>query len=139
MTVKTKLGICIALLIAYISFVFFLCLHDFSGGELPTVPISILGIPTDKYIHFLMFLPLPVLIGLFFKFLKMGVSTAVLLNIIINSFIALSTELSQSFFTTTRYYDKYDLVADIISIMLGAILVVVIGLLPDSNKQCNVK
>jgi len=44
------------LMVVYLAVVFYLCFHDFSDGP-QMLPWSIFGIPTDKIIHFLMFLP----------------------------------------------------------------------------------
>lgn len=59
-TVSARALIFRIILLAYILAVGFLCFSNFSGVQ-PDVPLVILGIPTDKIVHFCMFFPFPIL------------------------------------------------------------------------------
>lgn len=48
------------ILLVYILAVAFLCFNNFSGVQ-HDIPLMILGIPTDKIVHFCMFFPFPIL------------------------------------------------------------------------------
>ncbi len=101
----------------YIVALLFFSLASFAGIDLGIERTNILGIPIDKCIHFIMFLPYSFLAylastrknywrTLFF----VGMSGIV---------IAFLLELSQGMFTTERVTDIWDLVANVTAILIG--------------------
>ena len=115
----------IVLFLAYVALVAWLCFGTFKPD--PSVPRSILGIPTDKVVHFLMFLPFPILgtIALDFRSWWRTLSmTTLLANI-----IAFTFEQLQSRITTVRITDAADLNANFLGITLGLVIAILIGLL----------
>ncbi|MBR5100801.1 MAG: hypothetical protein IKX34_05815 [Bacteroidales bacterium] len=115
----------IVLFLAYVALVAWLCFGTFKPDS--SVPRSILGIPTDKVVHFLMFLPFPILgtIALDFRSWWRTLSmTTLLANI-----IAFCFEQLQSRITTVRITDPADLNANFLGITLGLLIAILIGLL----------
>lgn len=107
----------IILFLLYIVALLFFSLASFAGIDLGIERTNILGIPIDKCIHFIMFLPYSFLAylastrknywrTLFF----VGMSGIV---------IAFLLELSQGMFTTERVTDIWDLVANVTAILIG--------------------
>ena len=94
-------------------------------SSLPEVDIkTFLGIPVDKLLHFLMFLPYPILSGLVFirKEQKMAVSIAILITLaVLGIGISYGTELIQAR-TGYRSYEIGDFYADITGIATGFII-----------------
>ena len=115
----------IILFLAYIALVAWLCFGTFKPDS--DVPRSILGIPIDKVVHFLMFLPFPILgtIALDFRSWWRALSVTTLLA----NIIAFSFEQLQSRITTVRITDPSDLNANFLGITLGLLITIVIGLL----------
>ena len=94
-------------------------------SSLPEVDIkTFLGIPIDKLLHFLMFLPYPILSGLVFirKEQKMAVSIAILITLaVLGIGISYGTELIQAR-TGYRSYEIEDFYADMTGIATGFII-----------------
>ena len=86
--------------------------------------MTFLGIPIDKCLHFLMFLPFPILAGLVFtdkerSFLS-GLAIMTVLAVV-GSGLAYGTELIQAH-TGYRAYETEDFIADAIGICAGTVI-----------------
>ena len=94
-------------------------------SSLPEMNIkTFLGLPIDKVLHFLMFLPYPVLSGLVFinKDQKLSAAATIMLILAITGIgVAYGTEMIQSQ-TEYRSYEIADFYADLIGIAAGIIL-----------------
>lgn len=115
-------------MVCYLAVVAYLCFSQMS--DLPSVSPVILGIPTDKIVHFLMFLPFPVLA--FYCYDNKTVRTGqallyALITLIIGEMIAGSTELVQKRLIY-RCSDPLDFLADSIGLFLSAAAILYIDL-----------
>lgn len=119
--------ISLALFCIYVIAVILLCV--IKAESLPELPKSFLGIPLDKMVHFLMFMPFPVLGYMSFKPYNKGSSWkdfAVLAVLcILGAGFALSTEKIQSL-TSYRSYEQADVLADFIGLSTGALMVLIL-------------
>lgn len=107
----------------YIATILTLCL--IKPDDLPQPEIYLFGLPADKVVHFLMFLPFPVLIYmmLFEKARKKWLDTLILAGgMALGLCAALGTEFLQSL-TQYRSADIHDVYADMQGICLGGIIV----------------
>ena len=119
----------IALIIIYISLVFFCCLHHFSGADNLDLGTFFLGIRLDRYIHFVMFFPYPFTAWLFLNYNKKFASwSRYTPSIILLSGFVLATvaEASQELFTSYRDTDPFDLVANYTGISAATLLVYIL-------------
>ena len=110
----------------YVAGVLFLCFGHFEST--PDVPMSFLGIPTDKLVHFGMFFPFPILAFLAFdKYTETPKATFLFSGItwVLGLLLALGTEWGQAHLTTWRSGDPLDLTADALSITLSTVLVII--------------
>ena len=110
------------LTLLYLAAVAVLCFAKFSS--LPSVQGSLLGIPTDKIVHFLMFLPFPVVALLSFKLKKPAILKLILIVVllfIIGCLIAWGTEYVQGLLPY-RNMDPVDFKADSLGLFAGSIL-----------------
>ena len=116
-------NIYIAVFCIYLTAVALLCF--LRPSSLPEVDIkTFLGIPIDKCLHFLMFLPFPILSGLVFtdkerSFLS-GLAIMTVLAVV-GSGLAYGTELIQAH-TGYRAYEIGDFIADAIGICAGTVI-----------------
>lgn len=109
------------LLIIYVFVVFYLCLTNINSNDMSWIPKSIIGIPIDKYVHFLMFLPYSFLVFGAFKNEHLGV---LLIHILCTGILlAIITEYSQALLTVNRTPELTDFLADTIGIMTGVITI----------------
>ena len=116
----------------YLAAVLVLCFGNFQNA--PSVTKSILGIPTDKLVHFVMFFPFPILAFLAFDSFTENWRTSLLFvtaSFIAGILLALLTEWGQAHLTTWRHGDPKDLLADIVALFISSILVFII----DVRKQ----
>ena len=113
----------IAAFCIYLAAVAVLCFMN--PSQLPEMDVkTFLGIPIDKVLHFLMFLPYPILSGLVFirKEQKMAVSIAILITLaVLGIGISYGTELIQAR-TGYRSYEVGDFYADMTGIATGFII-----------------
>ena len=120
------------LFVLYIACLLFLCFGKFDNtGD---VPMSLLGIPTDKIVHFCMFFPFPILAFFAFDRFTDTVRSTLLftgITFCVGILIALGTEWGQARLTTYRSGDSLDLLADAIALALSTLLVIFI----DIRKQ----
>lgn len=116
----------IAFFCIYLTAVGLLCF--LRPSSLPEMDIkTFLGIPIDKLLHFLMFLPYPILAGLVFigKEQKMAVCMSILIILaILGVGISYGTELIQAR-TGYRSYEIGDFYADMTGIATGFIISVI--------------
>ena len=115
----------ILLFLAYLALVAWLCFGNFKPS--PDIPRSVWGIPIDKCIHFLMFLPFPILGTLAFDFRSWWRALAV--SMLMANVVAFLFERLQSVLTSYRITDAKDLNANLLGITLGLLITIVIGLL----------
>ena len=116
----------------YLASVLLLCFGKFSSA--PSVPLKLFGIPTDKLVHFCMFFPFPILSFLAFdRFTETVSRTLVFTGITLAAgiLLALFTEWGQAYLTNYRSGDLWDLLADILALILSSLLVIFL----DIRKQ----
>jgi VanZ family protein len=112
--------------VIYLLAVLFLCFGKFENT--PNVPWSLLGIPSDKLVHFGMFFPFPILAFLAFdRFTETPKSTYLFSGItwVMGLLLAFATEWGQAHLTDYRSGDPWDLLADCLAITLSTILVII--------------
>lgn len=112
------------LFVLYLAGVLFMCFGKFESTT--SVPLSILGIPTDKLVHFAMFFPFPILAFLAFdKYTETVKSTLLFVGVtfIVGVLLAVGTELGQAHLTEYRSGEPLDLLADCIALFLSSVLV----------------
>lgn len=113
------------LFIIYIAALFFCCFYNFSNIDLSDIPKSFLGIELDKYIHFTMFFPYPIITGLIIiNFVKSKqIKKYRYIIVALSGYIlAAATEEMQELLTTYRSGDTNDFIADLIGITCGALV-----------------
>lgn len=118
----------------YVAGVLLLCFGHFDST--PSVPTTLLGIPTDKVVHFGMFFPFPILAFLAFDRYTETVRATLLftgVTFLVGLLLALGTEWGQAHLTDYRSGDPWDLTADILALVLSSVLVAVW----DIRKQQN--
>ena len=119
----------IVLFVAYVLGVAWLCFTD-SQSEME-FPDSLWDIPIDKCVHFLMFLPFPVLGTLAFDFRSWWRCLCIMTFVAL--VIAFVFEHLQSIITTTRVTDPADLNANVLGISTGLFVMMVWGLIRKRN------
>ena len=110
------------LTLLYLAAVAVLCFAKFSS--LSSVPGSFLGIPTDKIVHFLMFLPFPVLALLSFELKKPHLFKLVLIVVLLfitGCLLAWATEYVQGLLPY-RDMDPKDFRADSLGLLVGSVV-----------------
>ena len=111
------------LLVVYLAAVAYICFA--SQGDLPTFDNRPFKIPADKVVHFVMFLPWPILAALSVMpgYDRASVRTVILLLIItiIGCALAGATEWIQGLLPY-RSRDVYDFIADCLGLLTGALL-----------------
>jgi len=101
----------------YIAALLFLSLASFAGIDLRIEREDIFGIPIDKCIHFLMFLPYPFLA--YFSSKRKNYWRTLFYVGMTGITLAFLLEVSQGVFNTDRVMDIWDMVANIIAILIG--------------------
>ena len=114
----------IVLFLAYVAAVAWLCFGTFKPD--PSIPRTIFNIPTDKVVHFLMFLPFPILGTIAFDFRSWWRALSIMT--ILANLAAFTFEQLQSRITTVRVTDPSDLNANFLGISLGLLIAIIIGL-----------
>ena len=116
----------------YIALLLFLCFGQFQNVH--SVPRTILGIPSDKVVHFCMFFPFPILAFLAFDQYTDTVRQSLLfsgITFVVGILLALGTEWGQAHLTRYRSGDTRDFLADSLALVLGTLIV----LFWDIRKQ----
>lgn len=109
----------------YLAAVAYLCF--LKPGSIPVLQQFIFGIPTDKVIHFIMFLPYPVLAYISFRPDRKGVLTHMLTFIAIiavGAAMAMGVERLQ--IAAGRNYDIKDFYANIAGMAAGAVTTLIL-------------
>ena len=110
----------------YLLVVAWLCFGKFSSTQ--NIPWSILGIPSDKLVHFCMFFPFPILAFLAFDRFTNTVPASLAFGactLVVGVLLAMGTEWGQATLTDYRSGDRMDLLADCIALFLSTVLVTV--------------
>ncbi|MBQ4389172.1 MAG: VanZ family protein [Bacteroidales bacterium] len=110
----------------YLAAVLVLCFGRFK--DVPSVPWTLLGIPSDKLVHFCMFFPFPILAFLAFdKYTETPRSTFLFSGItfLVGVALAFGTEWGQAHLTTYRSGDPLDWLADISALFLSTLIVII--------------
>ncbi|MBP5676263.1 MAG: VanZ family protein [Bacteroidales bacterium] len=113
----------------YLVAVAVLCFGSFNS--LPEVSKTILGIPTDKVVHFCMFLPFPILAFLAYdKYTgnRPQVLIFALVTFLVGCLLAVATELGQAYLTDYRSGDPRDFLADFLALLTGSAVATFIDL-----------
>lgn len=114
----------LVIFVAYLCVVAYLCYGHISvGGHMPS---SILGIPIDKVVHFVMFLPFAILAQL--AFVRKDWYRCLAFIIISGIAAAFLMEYLQGVLTTYRCTDPKDMMANMTAITTGSVIMAVIGL-----------
>lgn len=119
------------LFLIYLAVVLFLCFGHFRS--LPQAPREFFGLEADKIVHFLMFLPFPVLAYLAFSRPSHKARHSLLLAVCIlaaGAVFAAGTELIQGLIPY-READNSDFLADFLALCLSAVVIFAI----DLNKN----
>jgi len=114
----------------YLAAVLVLCFGQFKDA--PSVSWTLLGIPSDKIVHFCMFFPFPILAFLAFdKYTETPRSTFLFSGItfLVGVALAFGTEWGQAHLTTYRSGDPLDWVADISALFISTLIVIIWDLL----------
>ena len=122
------------LLLVYLGLVAWLCFGHFEG--LPKVQQDFIGIPLDKVVHFLMFLPFPFLCFKAFDYMtktSWHALLAVLAIFVVGCLIAAATEIGQSH-TAYRSGDPNDFLADILALGIASAVTFAISLACSRNR-----
>lgn len=122
---KKAINISRVLFVLYIILLAFLCFGNFSSMQ--HAPKTVLGIPSDKVVHFAMFLPFPILSFLSYNGFsrKFGKALAVIaLAFLAGAILAAGTELGQGL-TSYRSADSHDFLADLIGLGVGALCLII--------------
>lgn len=112
----------LALLLLYIAAVAFLCFMR--PDDLPSVQKDFFGIPIDKVVHFIMFLPYPILSGLSFMHKDFSIRRNILILIVLTVTgigLAFGTEAIQGQLGY-RSYDIADFAADMKGMATGVLI-----------------
>ena len=114
----------VVVFLVYVALVAWLYFATFeSNSELPP---SILGIPLDKCVHFLMFLPFPVLGTI--AFCKNSWWRTLCWSTIAANIMAFVFESQQHYINPVRFSQAEDLNANILGITTGLLIMALIGL-----------
>lgn len=124
--VSVKTALSRILFAMYLVCVAFVCFA--SSGSLPHLQVTIFNIPTDKIVHFLMFMPFPIFFYLAFDHKKSGFWPSlgwVVITIAVGAAVAAGTEFIQKF-STARTADIYDFYSDMAAVLLSSIIVLIL-------------
>ena len=111
-------------LLLYLGAVFTLCLINMES--VPELPMDFLGIPLDKWAHFIMFLPYPILAYISFRPDRKGVSIHLIaLAAIIAVGAAMSMGVERLQIAAGRNYDIKDFYANIAGMAAGAAITLI--------------
>lgn len=124
-----------ALLLVYFVTVAYLCFGHFDN--LPQVSRYIFGIPTDKVVHFVMFLPFPILVFLAIdRFTTKPWHSLLMMcgTFLVGCMLAAGTEYGQSLLTY-RSCDVKDFRADMIALSISSLIVFIIDILKQVQDE----
>ena len=113
--------------LVYLVVLLVLCFGQFSSTQ--DVPKFMWGIPTDKIVHFLMFLPFPILAYLAFDRFQGKRGSSLLWTAVVfgaGILLAAGTELGQARLTTYREGDPNDFLSDLLALAVGSVIVLIV-------------
>ena len=116
----------------YIAAILVLCFAHFE--QMPSVEWSLMGIPSDKLVHFCMFFPFPILAFFAFDRYTDSVRSTLLFSgvtLLLGLLLACGTEWGQAHLTDYRSGDPLDFLADSTALVLSTFLVIFL----DIRKQ----
>ena len=130
-TTRGKYGL--VLLLLYLAAVAFCCFWDFH--DIPEAERFFLGIPMDKVVHFIMFLPFPFLVFLAFKKPSVPWKSAlfVIITFIAGCLVAAATEIGQTFISY-RSGDPMDFKADSLALAVSSITALIVDVLCQRKR-----
>ena len=120
----------IAIFIFYVIIVAALCFEPVPGDI--SLPSTFLGLPFDKVVHFLMFLPFTIIGTCAFR--RRNYWRTLVWMTVLGVIVATSFELLQSVLTDYRTTDPWDLVSNLLAMFSGCAIMAVIGLFLKSNR-----
>ena len=126
---RRQLLIARILFVAYLVTVAFLCFGRFDSSQ--DVPMELWGIPTDKIVHFLMFLPFALLAYFAFDRFTEKVWSSILwtsVAFLAGCAFAAGTEWVQSHLAY-RTADPADFKADFLAVTAGSVIVLILDFL----------
>ena len=124
------------LFLLYVAGVLFLCFGHFENA--PSVEWNLLGIPSDKLVHFCMFFPFPILAFLAFDRFTESVRSTLLFSgvtFLVGCLLALGTEWGQAHLTDYRSGDRLDLLFDVIALSLSTPIVIIWDIRKQHKKK----
>lgn len=136
MTVKQITILGRGLLVLYLGALAYLCFGRIEA--IPDLPNTIFGIPLDKVVHFLMFMPFPVIVYMAFGINCRKVSTLLIFmfyTFFAGCILAILTEIGQGALTSYRSPDLMDLKADALSLAAVCLLLVAWHLIRRTKKH----
>ena len=125
---STKTILSRILFIIYLAAIAFLCFMRVD--KIPDIQKTLLGIPTDKIAHFIMFLPFPILAFLAYDHITNKPWRAVLFAVLtftVGAAIAFGTEYIQGMLPY-RSQDPADFKADLLALLLSTLVVFIIDI-----------
>ena len=118
--------ISLILFLIYLGLVFWCCFGNFS--DMPDIQREILGFPTDKVVHFVLFLPFVTLGHMSINFLGKtfgGKLWLVLPVLIAGILLAIGIEIGQSL-TSYRTGDAMDFFADALGLCVSTVITIIL-------------
>lgn len=122
----------ILLFLLYWAVVVFFCFCHIQNDMNNWVPREVLGIPIDKCIHFLMFIPYP--FTAFWAFKGRNFVRSMALVFLSGIVLACLLEYGQGALTTYRSKDLLDLVANLYGIVIGSLILSLFKLFSKKKK-----
>ena len=125
---STKTILARILFFIYLAAIAFLCF--IRVDRIPDIQRTLLGIPSDKIAHFLMFLPFPILAFLAYDHVTgkpWRAALFALLTLLFGAAVAWGTEYIQGFLPY-RSKDMTDLQADLVALIISSVAVFIIDI-----------
>ena len=125
---STKTILARILFLIYLAAIAFLCFMHVD--KIPDIQKTMLGIPTDKIAHFIMFLPFPILTYLAYDHVTNKAWSAILfslLTFLVGTAIAAGTEYVQGLLPY-RSRDIADLKADLLALFISTVAVFLVDI-----------
>ena len=113
-----------SLFFLYLAGVLYLCFGHFENA--PSIELNLWGIPTDKVVHFCMFFPFPILAFLAFDQFTQTVPQTLFFvgaTLFVGVVVAIGTEWGQANLTDYRSGDPWDLLSDVLALVLSSLIV----------------
>ena len=131
----TKTILARLLFVLYLAAIAFLCFMHVD--KIPQIQKEIMGIPTDKIAHFIMFLPFPILAYLAYDHITNNVWRCILFalcTLAAGAALAFFTEYIQGMLSY-RSKDIFDFNADMLALGIGTLIVFVVDISNLKNRN----